>query len=531
VAVTGRHATQPPPERRTPPSARPYRRGSSALAGSLVALAAVGFTTLTLLGVVSSGVDLRPRGAVEAEPTPTPSATVSQVALVATPAQAAVQATLTAAIPGWGPASAISWTGGTPFDTGCGRPTPDAALTGSRVYDSPGGQAVVTVSAYSAGAGAVAFHDWSTRLVHCTGTPVSASVVAAPGADAVVATIAPVGGRPGASALLWRRGDVIASVATPTVTAIGLAARAVAVDSVLLGALTGRCADVASTLADAARTPWIDSGTFTGLTVPVTVSVTPSPTPVPPPGVTPVPDSYTPAPLPSVSLPTRPADPVWPTDVPAPVGSPVAPVRPLPAPASTVVASRLDDPVGPGCGWAFTGQVPPPYDAAREASVAQDAADQAQAQLVIKQQSWQSDVVSYWQQQPIYEQQAQAFLAYASTVQQVALAWDTITRQREDYAAAVAAYDAATVARSQFFSEQAAAQTAYDDALAACGPTTTPSPTPTPSDSLSPSPTGTLSASPSTPGCPPALPPILGQAPPTLPPIPAPPPDPRPSPS
>jgi hypothetical protein len=139
--------------------------------------------------------------------------------------------------------------------------------------------------------------------------------------------------------------------------------------------------------------------------------------------------------------------------------------------------------------------------------------------------------VSYWQQQPIYEQQAQAFLAYASTVQQVALAWDTITRQREDYAAAVAAYDAATVARSQFFSEQAAAQTAYDDALAACGPTTTPSPTPTPSDSLSPSPTGTLSASPSTPGCPPALPPILGQAPPTLPPIPAPPPDPRPSPS
>jgi hypothetical protein len=199
------------------------------------------------------------------------------------------------------------------------------------------------------------------------------------------------------------------------------------------------------------------------------------------------------------------------------------------------VPSRLDDPKGPGCGWAFTGQLAPPYDAANEATIARARAEQAQTDLVIKQQTWQSDLVSYWEAAPVYEQQAQVFAAYAASVNQVALAWDTITRARDTYAAQVAAYDAAASARVQFFNDQAAAQAAYDAAIASCAAFTaspSPTPTPTPSDSLSPSPTDTATPTPTVtlpPGCPPTVPPILSQVPPTLPPIPVPPPDPRPS--
>ena len=528
----GRHAAPQPAPRRSTPSVMPGRRATTVTAGALLVLSAASLTVLTLAVVLLSGVSLLPRQDAAAVPAPSATPTVSRVAIVTTPAQEVVDATRATTIPGWRPASAPAWTGGTPFDSGCGRPTPDAALAANRIYDAPGGQVVVTVSAYSAGAGAVAFHDWSAHLATCASAPVSASVVTSPGTDAVVATLGPTAGRPGASVLLWRRGDVIASVAIPHVVPTGLAALAASVDAALLRALSGRCATVASSLADAARSPWIASATFTGLTAPVTITVTPSPTPAAPAGVTPVPDGFVPSPLPSISYPVRPADPVWPLELPTPVGSPVEPPPPPTPTTASVVPSRLDDPVGPGCGWAFAGQVPPPFDAAAEASLAQARAEQAQAELVIRQQTWQSDLVSYWEQQPVYEQQALAFAAYATAVNQVALAWDTITRQREDYVAALATYDAAAAARTQFFLDQAAAQATYDAALLACGPLPTDTATATATPSVSTSPTVSVTPTPSDtllPVCPPEMPPILLEQPPTLPPIPAPPPDPRPS--
>ena len=141
--------------------------------------------------------------------------------------------------------------------------------------------------------------------------------------------------------------------------------------------------------------------------------------------------------------------------------------------------SRLDDPVGPGCGWAFTGQVGPPYDATAEAVAAQGRVAQAQLDLSVAQQAWQANVVQYWSQVADYTTQADAYSAYAAAVRKVAVAWDRITAERTAYAAAVDTYNAAAAAREQFLLDQAAAQTDYDTAVALCGgvsPSTTPSP-------------------------------------------------------
>ena len=159
---------------------------------------------------------------------------------------------------------------------------------------------------------------------------------------------------------------------------------------------------------------------------------------------------------------------------------------------------------------------------------------QAQQDLAAAQLAWQSEVVAYWQAVADYQVQASAYSSYAASVRQVAQAWDRITAQRQAYADAVAAYNLAVDARQRFLLDQAAAQTAYDDAVAACvpgGDTTSTPPVPpvaTPTDLTTPT-GGPSPTVPATPVCPPPVPDILGQVAPTVPPLPTPPPDPRPT--
>ena len=402
-------------------------------------------------------------------------------------------------------------------------------ISGSRVYDIGGSQVVLTVSAFPAGAGAVAMQSWSNVLGTCSRAAVTVVPVLAPGPDSFVATLPAAPGRPGAAALFWRHGDVVAVIATPAPDGRALPALASAADPVLVQALTGVCANPSSTVADGARSPWVSHDQFTGLASPIAVTTSPSPTPAPPAGVTPVPATWSPGPLPSVSIPARPVDPVWPPDLPTGPPSPVPPSALAPAPTESLVPSRLDDPVGPGCGWSFTGQLAPPFDAGTEAVLAQTRVSQAQQDLVAAQVAWQTEVVAYWQAVADYQAQAAAYTAYTATVRQVAQAWDRLTADRQAYADAVAAYNLALDARQQFLLDQAAAQTAYDDALNACqSGETSPSPV-TSTTTATPSGTPTASGSPSPTGCPPPVPAILGQVAPTVPPVPTPPPDPRPS--
>jgi len=504
-----------------------------------VAGAGLALAGATVLGLTATGITLTPRAPVAAVAQPTPTPSVQTVAVTDSPAQKALAATLVPApAPGWVSASDLAWTGGTPFDQTCGRPKAGAALSATRIYGVGKQQLVATASAYAAGSGAVAFTQWAELLGRCGGpvsrTAASIGAVAAgsrtaataTAADAFVAWIKPTAGRPGASALFWRRGDVIAVLATPSVKPTGLSAAAIGLDRVLLAALAGRCADITSTVADAARSPWASGDQFTGLTSPVRVSVTPSPIPSPPQGVVAVDPAWTPSPLPSISFPVRPGEPVWPVDLPAPVLSPSPPTAPQPAPTVSVVPSREPDPTGPGCGWAFTGQAEPPLNAAQEQALADARVAQAQSDLSGAQALYVTDVMSYWSQVPVYDAEAAAFAAYAAQVRTVAQAWDRIQRQRDDYAQALADYTAAIQTRDVLVQQQADAQASYDAALAACAaatPSATPTPTTTPTGSVSPSPQPTVG------GCPPPRPPILDAPLPVVPPVPTPPPDPRPS--
>jgi hypothetical protein len=494
-----------------------------------VALVALTFAVVTLLGLTLLGIPLLPRqSASAAAPTPAASPTIDRVSLASSPAQGVITTMLRPDVAtGWTPAGAVAWSGGTPFDTPCGRPGVDAVLSGARVYSIGSRQVVLTVSAYSAGSGAVAIRDWLARIGSCSGAPVGVAAPGSPTPDAFVASSPAAGGVRGATAIFWRRGDVVAVIAVAMSGASGMTALAAQVDPALATALVGVCANPQSTVADAVRSPWVERDAFAGLTAPVRVTAAPSPTPVPPAGVTPVPSTWSPTPLPSISYPQRPADPIWPSDLPTGgVASPVPPAVLLPAPTLSVVPSRLDDPVGPGCGWAFTGQSAPPFDAATEAVLAQGRVAQATENLAAAQVAWQASIVGYWQAVAAYSGQATSYTAYAAGVRDVATAWDRITAARQAYADAVTAYNAAIAAREQFFLDQAAAQAAYDDAIAVCqaiSPSATPTDTATPT--LTPAPTDT----PVTPECPPAVPPILGQLPPSIPPLPSPPPDPRPS--
>jgi hypothetical protein len=234
------------------------------------------------------------------------------------------------------------------------------------------------------------------------------------------------------------------------------------------------------------------------------------------------------------------------------VATPDVPVIPTLPPSATSVPSRAPDPIGPGCGWAFTGQVPPAYDEVQQVALARGLEDQARARLLQAQGQWQSETLTFWQQVPTYAAQLREFLAYAAAVRDVALSWDSITGQRDAYDLAVQQYNDALALQQQFITQQQQAQAAYNAALTACAnapvytplpaPTyTPPTQTPAPTGSSGPNPTATstpTSVSPgptSTPsppqpiGCPPARPVILDQPLPTLPPLPTPPPDPRPS--
>ena len=554
----GRHGGRPLP--RPAPQPGPElspRRGVSTTAGMLVAASAVAIAGLTVFALVLSGVSLLPRGVGGAAPDPSLTPALAQVSLAYSPAQETVRETLgSVPVEGWAPVGPLTSGVGTPFDDLCGHSSSvDPTVAGARVFTVRGRQVLVTVSAFAAGAGAVAVADWWALLHECSAPGVGSYVDVAPGPDAVLAWIAESAARPGASSLTWRRGDVVASVSVPSSDPRDLAAAAEQIDTTLLAALAGRCAELDSHLSDAARSPWVRHDAFTGLTESIVVSVSPSPSPTAPQGVTPIPDSSTPDPLPSISYPLRPTEPVWPRDLPSQVPSPLVPSPPAPEPSTSAVPSRVDDPVGPGCGWGFTGQVKPRYDADHEAQIAQARAKQATSHLAAVQAQWQRNLVSYWQNSSAYAKQAEVFATYAVRVSAVARAWDAISSARAAYALALDQYSLASAALTSFYVDQFAAQAGYDEARSACGlPLATPTPTPlpsatdgptatasttpnpSPSPSLSWSVTGSPTSTPSSsvtsapaPVCPPEVPTILLQTAPTLPPFPTAPPDPTPS--
>ena len=432
--------------------------------------------------------------------------------------------------------SALQGAPSSPVDLVCGpRTGPGPVVAAGRGWTVASGSQVtnfqagytVTVSAYGAGQGAVAFAALAAQVnEHCANTSGTAYLVGSTGAgvDAATAWVSRPGGA--TTAFFWRRGDIVAMVAAsgPSV-AMDLVKE---YDARVAAALAGVCTNTGSTLADAARSPYVTKTGFTGLTITAPVGL---PYGVAPPAQVEVPPAQV---LPVVALPIPPEAPFWPAALPSPVVAPSEPTPPAYPALTTTAPVRVQDDQGPGCGWAFTGQPVPGFDEATAARRAALDADKAAAGLAAGVDAYTANVPAYRAAYTTYLAGVLAFQQYAQAVDAVSAAWGVIRTDQADFKLAMVLYTAATASRDRFLAARAAAQVSYAKALAACAARTSAPPIPevTVVPTVSPTPTPAPTTAPTTAPvmvCPPVRAPIITQPVPTPPLKPTAPADPRPT--
>jgi hypothetical protein len=431
--------------------------------------------------------------------------------------------------------SALQGVPSSPVDLVCGAGTGPGPVTasgrgwavakGSQLTNLRAGY-TVTLAAYGAGQGAVAFKALAGQVNdHCANRSGTAYLVSSAGAgvDAATAWVSRSGG--GTTAFFWRRGDVVAMVAaTGPTAAMGMVKE---YDARLAAALDGVCLAIDSAAADGTRSPYVNRTGFTGLTVAAGVGL---PSLVSAPARVRTPDVVD---VPAVRLPVQPDFPFWPEQVPGPVPVPTAPNVPDYPALTTTVPVRVMDGQGPGCGWAFTEQPVPSFDAAAAAAKAAVDVETAANALAANAASYTAGVPAYRAAYTRYLADVRAFQSYAQAVDTVAAAWEVIRVDQGQYKEAMVLYAAAVAARDAFLAAQSAEKTTYDAALALCA-TGTPVPTAPPTTAPTaggPTTVPTGPPSPTTPAlvCPPVPAPIITETAPTAPQPPTTPADPRPT--
>ena len=437
-------------------------------------------------------------------------------------------------------------TGGVPgvsFGFGCD-PTDGLApvVAQSKSWAFAGQSLEVSARAYPAGGGAVAFEGLTQAVLSC--------------ADASLYSGAPVGvesaqilaGR--AATLAWRRGDVLMVATTSRESGIAsVLSGLIEFDAALGRELVEVCANPTSGAGDVFRSPYVKRDEFKGNFTAVRVERDPAR------GgpraedrttdkVVKVPARTLDVPV-LVDLPTPPMPAITqgPGALPTPVAVPVVPAAPTTsATDSAEVSKQVADPDGPGCGWAFTGQVEPPFDVSLAESAFATDVESAKKAMSASWRRWQTAKVAYFADYATYSRQARKYKSYAAEVELVRTAWAMVNGARATYYAALADYDAAMEAFKQWAIDRAAAKASFRDAKQVCAtpppaeaptlkppaptasPTAAPSaPTASPTAAPTASPTATSSppAPPSPTGpsmiCPPIRPTILARQPPTVP--------------
>jgi hypothetical protein len=199
------------------------------------------------------------------------------------------------------------------------------------------------------------------------------------------------------------------------------------------------------------------------------------------------------------------------------------------------VVRQIDDARGPGCGWAFTGQVAPVFDAVKAEGDFVIARKRAERRMAASWVAWQDAKFAYYADHAQYRADARAYRAYAEGVAVVSAAWAVVESARASYFAAVAEYEAAVEVAEVFEVDRLLARETFRVERAACAeranepaPAPTPTPTPTPDGSGKGKggdkssevvePEETLPAM----VCPPVRPDILSQERPGVPPVPVP---------
>ena len=447
---------------------------------------------------------------------------------------------------GWAETSTGTGMPGVSFGLGC-EPTdglaPVVARTRTWVQTPTSGRpglarGAVTVSAraFPAGGGAVALGGLISAVVACEEATATIPEMAV-GIQSIQVTARQM------TAVVWRRGDVLM---VATVQAEGRAGPAqpfapmlTRYDRVLHKALAGVCPDERSEPSDGVRSPYLNRAKFVGLAQDTRVVRDRSPHQVTAEDRTF--DPVVPIPAPDLSLTevgTRPAAPVpapttGPTRLPAPRTAPTAPVAPVPAKRAQKVPRMVADPVGPGCGWAFTGQVAPRFDRSAADAAYRAAVETAKRDLTAAWNRWQNAKLAYYGAYATHLAEVEQYNGYAEQVHKIAASWAVIEEARAAYAAALADYEAAVAAREQWWVRRADARQTYRKERKACRNRAGDSPapaspvSPSAAPSQSPSPTGSL-LTPTPAGdplvCPPVRSAILDQDPPRVPrsPVPAP---------
>jgi len=457
----------------------------------------------------------------------------------AVPAQEVVSEVLTGRLGAAKPAGERWASSGTPFDTACpAGEEPVSVVAYARPYRLGGVTASVRVAAYGAGQGAAALADLVDRLGACRDAGAYGATVG-PTSTAMVAWTQTTTSN--ASALVWNRSDVLASVTVQRTSGASLSAIAEEVDDALRAALVGRCAATTVTVADAGRSPW-SAHPYTGRLVDEEVPLTyaspdESPTPVVPsdvplidapaptyaaPSLEPFPTGVVatdPAPTPPVVTPPG-------TDVGVQIGmAPSPPVAPTSPAATATYSVQVADETGPGCGWAFTLQGAPSFDPAGAQAKAVNDKLAAEQQLRTDDAMWQQTHADYSRAYAVYLAELDAFVDYARDYNSYVARYAS-----SHYAELLAAYQEARAAREAFNREQQAARTAYDAAVAACAAAGSPTPTEVPTETAAPTETATPEATATSEPqptevvtCPPEYPAILSEPGPTVPPRPTPP--------
>lgn len=515
----------------------------------VVAVMALSIPLALVVVLQAAGVPILPGGAARTSEVAAVAVKAPLVVLGDSPATKTLSALVSSSpAPGWVPVSPADWAVGTPYDYACALGAsegPRAAVSVQRTFTTGPQTATVSLYAHGAGAGAAAFAEFGRRLEQCPGreSTITVSPSAVNGAAALFGQVRLDGSPTAVSSVAWREGDVILEVHSATLAAPALLALAATVDSTATSALEPVCPSLGSTVDDAARSPYVARDRYTGLLVGRDVSVPPVPEPTAPAGVTPRDPTVPLEALPSISPPTAtPTEPLWPP-LPTPVPTPVSPSPVGAQPTAAVATVPQRDEVGPGCGWAFTQQVPPAYDEQRGQQEASEQIAATTADLVAAQKRWAVDVVAYWTAASAYDRAIGPFRLYAAQVEKARTSWAALQLARDQYAAALALWQQLVTSRTTFVGAQQAASRDYEAALLACAqppsassspssstsqPTSSPSPTTTPAPTTTPDPFATPTPTIGVP-CPPVRPEILDQPIPALAPPPIAPPDPRPT--
>lgn len=463
------------------------------------------------------------------------------------PAENVVDAVMSTSLPvftGWDEAKQTNTIGALSLGFGCDpKDGLSPAVATTRGWVTADGTESVTLSAraYSAGAGAVAIDGLNAAALACDDAWVETPAVSGLGVESTQIT------SEHAATLTWRRGDVLM---VAQVTSNGSAGNPGAyaealhrLDDVLDDALTTTCLDQGSESDDSTRSPYINRSAYTGQHVTEDV-LRPAPTrpsaeerigsdpdlstvlddPViasgtAPSAVTPVGD------LPAVPNPLPTAGPL---SLPVPVAYPVVPSRPAEPADTRQVTRSVADTTGPGCGWAFTGQAAPQFDAtAAEAAYAKKVTA-AQEVLGRAWSRWQNAKVAFYAAYADYLVAASRYDTYAAEVARVRAAWQVIAYARAAFYTEHANWQAAVDARNAWLADRAAARADYladqqecrhqtqnpPPSVPTAAPTTAPTPTSTPT--VAPT-SGPTSGPGTTLVCPPVRPSILDEPTPTVP--------------